>query len=217
MDGREVEAEDLSYADFVAEEKKAEGSSQHQAARDFFHSQLGECEGVTEVASDLTNPLSMGNTREVVAPLDFEKVQAFCREHNVTAAHLTLAATFYALSRFTNQERICICTISNGRSNLRISNTVGMFVNTLAMSSEIREQRVLDFIELTSRNFDETLEHENYPFAQIAADYDLSAEIMFAYQVGVLEDYVCGGTKVEMESLELDIPKFRIAFYILDH
>ncbi len=217
MDGREVEAEDLSYADFVAEEKKAEGSSQHQAARDFFHSQLGECEGVTEVASDLTNPLQQGNTREVVAPLDFEKVQAFCREHNVTAAHLTLAATFYALSRFTNQERICICTISNGRSNLRISNTVGMFVNTLAMSSEIREQRVLDFIKLTSRNFDETLEHENYPFAQIAADYDLSAEIMFAYQVGVLEDYVCGGTKVEMESLELDIPKFRIAFYIRDH
>ena len=217
MDGEEIEPEDATYAEFVAAEKAAEQSERYQQARDFFQRQLGDCEGVTEVSSDLTNPLEHGTTSEVSCAMDFPTVEAFCRHHNLTPAHLTLAATFYALARFTNNERVCITTISNGRSDLSIRNTVGMFVNTLALSSNIGEQTVIDFLNETSRNFDETLVHENYPFAQIAADYDLSAEIMFAYQVGVLDEYTCLGQKLKIETLELDVPKFRIAVYIKEH
>ena len=217
MDGQEIEEEDLSFAEFVQQEKDAEGGAEHQAARDFFHSQLSECEGVTEIASDLRNPVDQGTLSEAVSALDFEAVETFCRQHNITPAHLTLAATFYALARFTNQDRLCITTISSGRSNLRISNTMGMFVNTLALSSLVGDKKVMDFISETSRNFDETLRHENYPFAQIAADYDLSSEIMFAYQRGVLASYACQGHELLMENLELDVPKFRVGFYIRDH
>ncbi|MBP5277349.1 MAG: amino acid adenylation domain-containing protein, partial [Prevotella sp.] len=217
MDGEEIEQEDMTYADYVVAEKAAEDGTDYQAARDFFHSQLSACEGVTELASDLTNPLQQGTVSEAVSGLDFPAVEAFCRQHNITPAHLTLSAVFYALARFTNQERLCITTISSGRSNLRISNTMGMFINTLALSSLVGDQKVIDFITQTSQDFDETLRHENYPFAQIAADYDLSAEIMFAYQMGVLEEYVCQGDVVPMENLELDVPKFRLAFYIREH
>ena len=92
-----------------------------------------------------------------------------------------------------------------------------MFVNTLALSAQIGEQSVMEFLNETSANFDETLRHENYPFAQIAADYDLSAEIMFAYQMGVIDSYIVNGQKLEIEPLELDVPKFRIAFYIQEN
>ena len=63
-------------------------------------------------------------------------------------------------------------------------------------------------------NFDETLRHESYPFARIASEYDLSAEIMFAYQMGVLDDLQYKGQTVTMETFESDTPKFRIAFFI---
>ena len=214
MNGKEIEVETFSYADFVAAEKASENSEEHTAAKDFFQERLGKVEGVTEVPSDLTNPKEQGVTETVISKLDFNAVENFCRQHNLTPAHLTLAAVFYTLSRFTNNEQLCITTISNGRSDLRISNTIGMFVNTLALSATIREQSVMEFLNETSKNFDETLRHENYPFAQIANDYDLSAEIMFAYQVGVVSNYVCKGQTLEVESLELDVPKFRIAFYI---
>ena len=175
---------------------------------------MGKLEGVTEVPSDLTNPLEQGSTSSVSSALNFNAMEAFCKQHNLSPAHLTLAAVFYSLSRFTNNEQVCITTISNGRSDLRIRNTVGMFVNTLALSAQIGEQTVMDFLDETSRNFDETLRHENYPFAQIAADYDLSAEIMFAYQLGIIDRYVVNGQQLEVEPLELDAPKFRIAFFI---
>ena len=216
LNGREIEPESFTYADFVAAEKAAESSEEYAAARDFFQERLGKVEGVTEVPSDLTNPKEQGVIETLSSQLDFEAIESFCRQHNITPAHLTLAATFYALSRFTNNEQLCITTISNGRSDLRISNTTGMFVNTLALSSTIGEQSVLEFLNETSKQFDETLRHEKYPFAQIAADYDLSAEIMFAYQMGVIDEHKFKGQTLTIDNLESDTPKFRIAFYIMN-
>ena len=214
MDGKVLESEDMSYASFVQKEKESEGNEDFASASAWFHERLAGCEGVTEIPADLTNPIEQGITATVASPFDMETASAFCRTHDITPAHLTLAATFYALSRFSNNERLCITTISNGRSNLRIHNTVGMFVNTLALSAQIGEQSVEEFLLEVSEHFDKTLEHENYPFAKIAADYDLSAEIMFAYQMGVLDHYTCQGAELELESLELNVPKFRMAFYI---
>ena len=214
MNGKEIEAEAISYAHFVVDEKAAENSPSYNEAKDFFNKRLGNVEGVTEVPSDLTNPVEQGSVSKTFCKLDFGAMEDFCKKNSLLSSHLTLAAVFYALSRFTNNEQICITTISNGRSDLRIRNTTGMFVNTLALSSQIGEQSVMDFLKETSQNFDETLTHEKYPFAQIANDYDLSAEIMFAYQVGVIDQYIVNGKRLEIESLELDTPKFRIAFFI---
>ena len=217
MNGKALETEDMSYASFVQKEKDAENSEEFAAASAWFQERLSSCEGVTEIPSDLANPIEQGVIGTVASPIDMETVSVFCRTHNITPAHLTLAATFYTLSRFCNDERLCITTISNGRSNLRISSTVGMFVNTLALSTQIGEQTVKDFLQEVSENFDKTLEHESYPFAKIAADYDLSAEIMFAYQMGVINRYTCQGAELEIENLELNVPKFRVAFYIREY
>ena len=215
MNGKMIEPERFTYADFVAEQKAAEDSEEYAAATKFFQGRLGKVEGVTEVPSDLSNPKEQGVLETLYSPLNFDAVEQFCRQRNISPSHHILAATFYALSRFTNNGEVCITTISNGRSDLRISNTVGMFVNTLALSAEIGEQNVMDFLNETSRNFDETLKHESYPFARIASDYELTAEIMFAYQMGVLEGHKYNGQPVTMQAFESDTPKFRIAFYIM--
>ena len=214
LNGKEIEPETFTYADFVAAQKDAENSEEYAEARNFFQEQLGKVEGVTEVPADLTNPKEQGIVGTIYTPLSFDEIDDFCRTRNISPAHHILAATFYALSRFTNNKQLCITTISNGRSDLRISNTVGMFVNTLALSAEIGEQSVIEFINETSKNFDETLRHESYPFARIASEYDLSAEIMFAYQMGVLDDLQYKGQTVTVETFESDTPKFRIAFFI---
>ena len=128
-----------------------------------------------------------------------------------------LSAVFYSLSRFAGSDEVCITTISNGRSNLKVANTMGMFVNTLALYSKIGNPSVQEFIHESSDTFEQTLANENYPFARIAADYGLKADIMYAYQIGVLSDYSVGGKQVTVDStLELNVPKFKIAFYITE-
>ncbi len=215
LNGESLEPEMCSYAQFVEEERAAENSEEYAAAKAFFHSRLREVEGVTELPADLTNPFD-GEIGQVYAPLDMEKAESLATMTHSTPAGATLAAVFYTLSRFANSDELCITTISNGRSNLKMANTMGMMVNTLALSAKIGEQSVQDFIRETAFNFDETLAHENYPFAQIAADYNLSAEIMYAYQLGVIAQYKVRGHVLRIENMELNVPKFKIAFYIVE-
>ena len=229
LDGSPIDPEDLSYADYVAAEKEAAKSNYYADTKTFFAKRLDGVEGMTELQPDLANPIKQGCVSVVAAPLDMDAINDFCRRQLsdgemvqssavITPTHLTLAGVFYALSRFANNDRLCITTVSNGRSNLRIADTMGMFVNTLVLSSQIGSQRIIDFIRETCDDFRETLRHENYPFAQIASDYGLSAEIMFAYQMGVLNRYKYQDAELELESLEKNnVPKFPIAIFIREH
>ena len=216
MNGETIEEEDLNYAAYVMAEKDNEGGEEYNAAKEFFKDRLAEVEAATEVQPDLENP-TKGTISTARAQFDMGAVNTFCRANNITPAHLTLGAIYYVLSRFANNDQLCITTVSGGRSNLQIRNTVGMFVNTLALSAHIGQQKVIEFLQDVSNNFDETLRHENYPFAQIAADYGLTAEIQFVYQLGVMSQYVCQGTPLELENLELNVPKFPITFFIKNY
>ena len=217
MDGKEIEPEMCSYNQFVTEQKAAEQSKAFAEAAEFFKKSLGEVEEITELAPDLTNPRPQGENGRVWASIVWDDAEQLAKQQGVKPSAVLLSAVFYSLARFSGNDRVCITTISNGRSNLKVANTMGMFVNTLALSSKIGSQSVQEFLHESADTFEQTLAHENYPFARIAADFGLKADIMFAYQVGVLSDYRVGGKKVLAdETMELNVPKFKIAFYITD-
>ena len=217
MDGKEIEPEMCSYNQFVTEQKAAEQSKAFAEAAEFFKKSLGEVEEITELAPDLTNPRPQGENGRVWAPIVWDDAEQLAKQQGVKPSAVLLSAVFYSLARFSGNDHVCVTTISNGRSNLKVANTMGMFVNTLALSSKIGSQTVQEFLHESADTFEQTLAHENYPFARIAADFGLKADIMFAYQVGVLSDYRVGGKKVLAdETMELNVPKFKIAFYITD-
>ena len=210
LDGQPCETEDYSYLDFVTDQQRNEAEDRETDAREFFAQMLQTCEGASEIPADLPKTDRQGLIGEAVCLPDFDKVGTFCRQHEITPAHLFLAATAYVVARYTNNREVYLCTVSSGRSNLKISDTVGMFVNTLALGLNIDDVTISDFLQATSSTFDETLRHEDYPFARIAADYAFRPSIAYAYQVGVLTDYTVGERPLGQELLELKVPKFPI-------
>ena len=213
LDGTSVGKESYTYLDFVNDQQKAEDNDTFRSAQQFFAEKLQTCEGASEIPADLPKSDQQGFIGEALCPVsndDNAAVTAFCREHDITPAHLYLAAASYVISRYTNNREVYISTISNGRSNLKIADTVGMFVNTLALGLKIDDVTVSEYLHQVSDTFDETLRHEDYPFARIAADYGLHPAISYAYQVGVLSEYSVGGRAIGQELLELNVPKFKI-------
>ena len=210
LEKRPVEKETYTYLDFVNDQQKAEESETFKASQQFFAEKLQTCEGASEIPADLPKSSKQGFIGEAVCMPDYDKAAAFCRQHDVTPAHLFLAATAYVVSRYTNNREVYLCTVSSGRSNLRIADTVGMFVNTLALGLNIDDVSVSEFLSKTSETFNETLCHEDYPFARIATDYGFRPAIAYAYQVGVMASYTVGGQPVGQELLELNVPKFPI-------
>ncbi len=217
MEGRDIEPEMCPYSRFVIEQKEAEQSAAFAEAAEFFKKRLADVEEVTELAPDLTNPRPQGENGRVWAPVKWEDAERIAKAQGVKPSAVLLSAVFYSLARFSGNDQICITTISNGRSNLKVANTMGMFVNTLALNAQIKNQSIGQFLVESAETFEQTLEHENYPFARIAADFGIKADIMFAYQIGVLSDYRVGGKPITAdETMELNVPKFKIAFYITD-
>ena len=210
LEGKAVEKETYTYLHFVSDQQKAEESDTFKTAQQFFAEKLQTCEGASEIPADLPKSGKQGFIGEAVCLPDYDKAIAFCRQHEVTPAHLFLAATAYVVSRYTNNREVYLCTVSSGRSNLKIADTVGMFVNTLALGLNIDDVSVSEYLKKTSETFDETLRHEDYPFARIATDYGFRPAIAYAYQVGVLASYTVDGKPVSQELLELNVPKFPI-------
>ena len=216
LEGSSVEKETYTYLDFVSDQQKAEESDSFKTAQQFFAERLQTCEGASEIPADLQKQVASdgspvdGLIGEAVCTTDYDKVNDFCRQHDITPAHLFLAATAYVVSRYTNNREVYLCTVSSGRSNLKIADTVGMFVNTLALGLNINDVSISEYLKETSATFDQTLRHEDYPFARIASDYGFRPAIAYAYQVGVLSEYRVNGATIGQELLELNVPKFKI-------
>lgn len=210
IEGTPVEKEKYTYLDFVRDQQEDEKSETFNAAREFFAEKLRTCEGSSEIPSDLPKTNQQGFIGEAVCPVDYGKVSEFCRRCEITPAHLFLAATSYVVSRYTNNREVFLSTISSGRSNLKISDTVGMFVNTLALGLKIDDVTIAEYLQQAGNTFNETLRNENYPFARIAADFGFVPAIAYAYQVGVISEYTVNGQPIQQELLELNVPKFKI-------
>lgn len=210
LEGKGIERENYTYLEFVCDQQKAEQSDAFKASQQFFAEKLQNCEGASEIPADLPKTEQKGHIGEAVCPIDIRSTADFCLQQGITPAHLFLAATCYVVSRYTNNRDVFLSTISSGRSNLKIADTVGMFVNTLALGLKIDDVTVAEYLQQASETFDETLRNENYPFARIATDYGFTPSIAYAYQVGVLSEYMVNGQRIEQELLELNVPKFKI-------
>lgn len=153
----------------------------------------------------------------VKVPSNFAAVKDFAKKIGVTPAAVYLAASYIVFSRFVCEDTVTIATISNGRGNLLINNTMGMFVNTLPLVENVdNNEKVVDFIRRVAKNFKDTIAHENYPFARIAAKYNFRPNISYAYQIGVTgEEYQTAGGRVEVEGLTLDKAKLPVGVYIV--
>ena len=216
LDGGSIEEESYDYLRFAHEQQRNEGDEAFTAAKGFFSEALAECEGCSELAADFKAGESAGHSQRISLPFDLSRVESLSREVGVTPAHTMLAVANYTLSRYTNNRHIYIATVSNGRSNLRVADTVGMFVNTLALHAHITEQSVEEFIRAVSENFDGAIRHENYPFARIATDYNFAFATNYAYQIGVVTEYSVGGKEVRMGELRLDVPKQKLDIMITE-
>ena len=210
LDGEEPEKESYSYYDYAAEEAIT------PEAEAFFASQLTALEEGTQLIPDVYGEGLPHREKHVSVPTDIASVSRFARGLGVTPASVYLAAAFLTYGRYVCEDTVAIATVSSGRSNLKIGNTMGMFVNTLPLVTQISHgEKTEDYLRRVAELFSDTIAHEHYPFARIASKYDFHPAASWTYQIGVLNEYRTQAGPVEMESLELDLPKLPVGVYIV--
>ncbi len=174
-------------------------------------------DSASEITADLRGHAEDGALASQAVPVDMARVENFCSQHGITPAHLFLAGTFYAVSRFVNSRNVYISTISNGRSDMRLTNCFGMFVKILALGIEIEDITSLEFVEKSKAVFTDSIENEIYPYAQLCAKYGYAPNIMYEYQLGVVDNLEIDGKAVVRDYLEMNTAKFKTAIHIEDY
>lgn len=214
MEGGTVEQERYSYYDYILDEKDAEQTTAYAENKAFFDTMLKDFESASELTPDLNGKPENGKSKDHIHYIDREQVDRFCSTHRVTPAALCLSAAAYTVARYTGSRQVYLSTISSGRSDARTSDSFGMFVKTLPLGITVGDQSVKDFVVQSGHILTEAVAHENYPFAKIASDYGFSPKIMYACQLGLLEEWSISGHPVAQEPLELSGAKFNLSIHI---
>ncbi len=210
LDGEAPEKEAYTYFDHIADEKITPETEK------FFEEHMADCEDSTRLIPDIFEEGLPHRERIVSVKTDLKAVSKFAAENGVTPAAVFLAAEYIASSRFVCEDRAAISTISNGRSDLRIHNTLGMFVNTLPLTVKIdNAEETLSFLKRVAEDYAATIEHENYPFARVAKKFDFHPSLSYTYQVGVWGKYSVRGAELTVDELSLDQAKLPCSVYIV--
>ena len=213
MEGMEPQSESYSYFNYASDQKASEGGEEFTAAESFFKERMDGFESASAILPDLEKEEGPGTVVSLEQALGTD-INKRCIELGISPASYCLAAAYLAVGAFCGSKKVFLCTVSNGRSDLKVSDTVGMFVNTLALSGEIKDGNVSDFLKETDRIFSESRAHEYYPFSKVSSDYGFQPQIMLAYQVGLLEEYKVGGKVLACEDLAGPTPMFPISIFV---
>ena len=213
LEGKEIAPEGYTYFQYAAWQKAAESSDAYAQAHDFFATQLGGLESPSAVIPDLETNGQPGRETFLQKFVEAD-IHPLCKKMGISPASFYLGAAYLTLSAYNANKKVYICTISNGRGNLKTADSFGMFVNTLALAGDCSAQPTETFLKKCDEDFQATLQHQDYPFAKIAAEFGFQPQVMLAYQVGVLADYRVNGQKVTGENLEAGAPKFPLSIYI---
>ena len=203
-------AEAYTYAQYAKDQKESVDGKEFKEAETFFTKQLETFEEASEILPNLPAQEGKGRELYIEEPVNAPGIAAKCRELGITPASYFLAAAYMAVSAFTGKRSVYMCTVSGGRSDLRTSDTMGMFVNTLALAGDVREDTVESYLKAVHEDFSGTLSHENYPFSRIAAKFGFQPKIMLAYEVGVVESY----PGLSSEIMETGYPKFPVSIFV---
>ena len=213
--GEDPESERASYFSYVRTQKEMLAGENGKEYEAYFSELLADYESSAELPGDRAAKQDSGRKRFAYCSLDEAALKKACEAPGISEAGLMLAALDYTLARLTASDSVYLATISSGRSDIRYSDTFGMFVNTVPLASKLADGSVNEYIRSVSEGLDRALAHENYPFADVAANWGFSFNVMYEYQRGVVEKPDIPGL-VGIEGLENGQAKFGITVRIID-
>lgn len=136
-----------------------------------------------------------------------------CKANKCSPTALMMSALMLALSRFSHSSSVAIAALSSGRENQKFQATTGMFVNTFPIIHCFQNESVRDFINDIRTSYVKGREQKKYQLNII------KPEILFAYQVGVVDKYyqynVSGGSVDFKLSLKEGL-EFKLTVWVVE-
>ncbi|MEG1999268.1 MAG: condensation domain-containing protein, partial [Bacteroidales bacterium] len=151
---------------------------------------------------------------KLITHIPGESVKSFSKNDGITESNIFLSSLCQVLNRYVRDEEIVLSTVSSGRSQTRLADTIGMFVRTLPVVAHIKPQKISEFMQQMQEQVFSTIEREIYPFTSMVEKYGIIPQISYVYEGGIDGRLTIGGEEVYPQALGLDTVKFPLAVVV---
>ena len=216
--GEELTKEEFTGFEVALKEKEELATDKLDKAKEYYKSVLMDVDGDYLLKKDLkTKEKSKLASQDFYLDLNIDKLKKYVADNKLTLNSFFNFAFAFTLSKYIYREDSLYTTIYSGRNSSKLANTVSMLVKTLPVYIKYtNEDKILDKVNEMKALLSGLEENDLYSFADVSKDYDISMDIMFAYQG---DDFIfdnIGGYPVETVVLESETPKsaFGIDVYL---
>lgn len=206
----------IQYRDFALWHEKLLVSPQAMAQKEFWVDKLKAPLPVLNLPTDFIRPSKFsfkGSTSKChIDKETSEKLYKLARDHKATLFMLLLSGFYVLLSKYSRQDDIIIGTPVAGRRHADTHDTIGMFLNTLALRNYPQQEKTFEeFLKEVSENVLKSFDNQDYPFErlvdEIGIQRDMSRNTLFDAMF-ILQN--TGTGKISAEGIE-------ISSYDFDH
>lgn len=183
----------LEYMDYAIYENEQKSSSSYQAMKNYWKEKLSGDLPVLSMPTNYPRPaIQSFSGNEIFLEIPYvQEIYTLCRKCHTTPYLFLLAVYYLLLYRYTGQEDIIVGTAVAGRDNSNFANTLGMFVNTLALRQNIMPNiSFVEFLNLVIQNGLSAFANETYSFDELVKELNVARDVsrnpifdtMFVYQ-----------------------------------
>jgi mycobactin peptide synthetase MbtE len=170
--GTALPAQTVRYIDYAAWQKNRQAETAVKAQQDYWVKKLTPLPRKVQlpVKTGITdeNDLSSGTFFFAIDTYDTQRIKILAKEAEATVNTFLLAVFNILLARLSSQDDIIIGIPSDGRSRAELANIVGMFVNTLAIRNEVRQDLPFSrLLETVKTGMLEALDNQDVPFDEL--------------------------------------------------
>lgn len=217
--GRELDNRPVQYREFAVQKHD------HTQAAQYWRSVFSDEPPVLEMNTDYPRQnrqtFSGAALYEEFSGSLHERICEKCKTANITPYAFYMGAFYVLLSKFSGNEDIVVGTPASGRGG-KFLNTVGMFVNTLAMRNRPEGGKTVSvFLQEVKNVTIQALRNQEYPFGELVKELNIHAEnrhplfdVIFAYQSGEMTDIRFEDKLVELLPIPITIAKCDFTFNI---
>ena len=171
----ELPLTDTSYIQYIEAEKEYKQSKKHEADKEYWNTMF---ENIPEQATipggkKAFKEFSCDGKREIFW-LDediVKRMNAFCSKNKISAFNFLMAIYAIYLGRVSNIKEFVIGTPILNRANYREKQTMGMFINSVPVKINIKDEESFAFFSHTiGKNMLGNLKHQKYSYNQILED-----------------------------------------------
>lgn len=183
--GESIENETFTAYDYALYNQTWQQSEDYKQAEEHFGQVMDGAEAVQYPVS--TSNVEKHGLQKTSVEVERKALRTCAQQMGVTESSFFMTAVMQVLHRFTREHDIMITTISNGRSSAAMGQAVGMFVQTLPVTSHYAPISIADAVKQMHQQMLATIDYDKYPFTKIVEQYGVRPQLMVAYQGDVLD------------------------------